>query len=154
MSCQLLETEQAIFARSEVSGTGKTGFEMEALTAVSAALLCVYDLVKAIDPTLVLSNIQLVEKEGGKSGHWINPAAALQPSPKSDSLALAGVSAEVIVVSDRVSRGEATDSSGESIREFLASRGAKSIELTVVPDEKEKIELYSERPRSSDECAW
>jgi cyclic pyranopterin phosphate synthase len=49
---------------------GKTGVEMEALTAVSGALLCVYDMLKAIDKGLVIGPIQLVEKSGGKSGDW------------------------------------------------------------------------------------
>ena len=44
VSCQLVDKEPAVRVRSEVLGTGKTGFEMEAMTAVSAALLCVYDL--------------------------------------------------------------------------------------------------------------
>lgn len=51
---------------------GKTGVEMEALTGVSVALLTVYDMVKAIDKKMVISNIYLREKDGGKSGHIIN----------------------------------------------------------------------------------
>lgn len=50
---------------------GKTGVEMEALTATSVALLTIYDMCKAIDRGMVISNIQLLEKHGGKSGHWI-----------------------------------------------------------------------------------
>lgn len=51
--------------------TGKTGAEMEALTGVSTALLTIYDMCKAIDKTMVISNIRLEEKDGGKSGHYI-----------------------------------------------------------------------------------
>lgn len=50
---------------------GKTGVEMEALTGVSVALLTVYDMVKAIDKTMVIKDIYLIEKDGGKSGHFI-----------------------------------------------------------------------------------
>ena len=50
---------------------GKTGVEMEALTGVSVALLTVYDMVKAIDKTMVIKDICLIEKDGGKSGHFI-----------------------------------------------------------------------------------
>ena len=50
---------------------GKTGVEMEALTGVSIALLKVYDMVKAIDKTMVIKDICLIEKDGGKSGHFI-----------------------------------------------------------------------------------
>ena len=51
---------------------GKTGVEMEALTGVSVALLTVYDMVKAIDKKMVIGDIYLKEKDGGKSGHIIN----------------------------------------------------------------------------------
>jgi len=56
-----------------VKVSGKTGAEMEALTGVSTALLTVYDMVKALDKFMVLKDIYLVEKDGGKSGHIINP---------------------------------------------------------------------------------
>lgn len=49
---------------------GKTGVEMEALTGVSVGLLTIYDMVKAIDKTMVISHVQLEEKQGGKSGHF------------------------------------------------------------------------------------
>ncbi len=51
--------------------TGRTGVEMEALTAVSVAGLTIYDMVKAIDRSLVLGSIQLEEKSGGRSGHYL-----------------------------------------------------------------------------------
>ena len=51
--------------------TAKTGVEMEALTAVSVACLTIYDMVKAADRSMVISNITLVEKKGGRSGHWM-----------------------------------------------------------------------------------
>ncbi len=50
--------------------TGKTGVEMEAITAVSIALVTIYDMAKALDKGMVISGIRLVEKQGGKSGHW------------------------------------------------------------------------------------
>lgn len=55
---------------SEVTCTAKTGAEMEALVAVSVAALTIYDMVKAVDKAAVISDIQLVEKSGGKSGHF------------------------------------------------------------------------------------
>ncbi len=51
--------------------TAKTGVEMEALTATSIALLTIYDMLKAVDRGMVMSEIKLLEKQGGKSGHWI-----------------------------------------------------------------------------------
>lgn len=49
---------------------GRTGVEMEALSAVSVALLTIYDMAKAVDRGMVMSGIKLLEKQGGKSGHW------------------------------------------------------------------------------------
>jgi cyclic pyranopterin monophosphate synthase len=51
--------------------TGKTGVEMEALTAVSVGLLTIYDMCKAVDRGMRIENIRLLEKLGGKSGHWV-----------------------------------------------------------------------------------
>lgn len=53
---------------------GRTGVEMEALTAVSAALLTIYDMCKAMDRGMVIRDIHLAEKLGGKSGHWTKVA--------------------------------------------------------------------------------
>lgn len=50
--------------------TGQTGVEMEALTAVSVALLTIYDMAKAIDKGMIISDIRLISKSGGKSGDW------------------------------------------------------------------------------------
>lgn len=58
----------AVEITSTVKGSGKTGFEMEALTAVTVAALTIYDMCKAIDSTLRIDNIRLVGKSGGKSG--------------------------------------------------------------------------------------
>jgi cyclic pyranopterin phosphate synthase len=49
---------------------GKTGVEMEALTAVSVALLTIYDMAKAIDKAMVIEAVRLIEKRGGRSGDW------------------------------------------------------------------------------------
>lgn len=49
---------------------GQTGVEMEALTAVSVAALTLFDMCKAVDPAMIISDIKVLEKQGGKSGHW------------------------------------------------------------------------------------
>lgn len=51
--------------------TGKTGVEMEALTAASVAALTLYDMCKAVEKGMVIEQVRLLEKEGGKSGHWL-----------------------------------------------------------------------------------
>ena len=62
------KTGYDIEARVRISG--KTGVEMEALTAVAVAALTLYDMVKAVDKTMVIGDIELVEKKGGRSGHY------------------------------------------------------------------------------------
>ncbi len=61
---------QGVRVTATASLTGRTGVEMEALTAVSVALLTVYDMAKAIDKGMVIESLRLIEKRGGKSGHW------------------------------------------------------------------------------------
>jgi cyclic pyranopterin phosphate synthase len=58
----------AVEITATVKGSGKTGFEMEALTAVTIAALTIYDMCKAVDSSLKLENIRLTKKSGGKSG--------------------------------------------------------------------------------------
>lgn len=65
---ELLEEELEIKAYCTVKVTGKTGVEMEALTGVSVTLLTIYDMCKAIDKHMVMGDIHLIEKTGGKSG--------------------------------------------------------------------------------------
>ena len=60
----------AIRATATASLTGKTGVEMEALTATSMALLTIYDMAKALEKGMVIEEIRLLEKTGGKSGEW------------------------------------------------------------------------------------
>lgn len=60
-----------IRCRCTVKLTGKTGVEMEALTGVSVALLTIYDMCKALDKRMEMTEIHLLEKQGGKSGHFI-----------------------------------------------------------------------------------
>jgi cyclic pyranopterin phosphate synthase len=66
------EAEESAFRiEAVVRLTGQTGVEMEALTAVSVAALTVYDMCKSYDRAMTISGIQLVEKSGGKSGHYV-----------------------------------------------------------------------------------
>ena len=68
--CATDATLPGVRVRATVRCTGRTGVEMEALTAVSVALLTVYDMVKATGPDLTLGPIRLLEKSGGASGDW------------------------------------------------------------------------------------
>ena len=67
------EANSAIACTVTAETVGRTGVEMEALTAVSAALLTIYDMCKAADRGMTLGDIRLLEKQGGRSGHWRRP---------------------------------------------------------------------------------
>ena len=71
---ELIPEENAIEAICTVKVSGKTGVEMEALTGTSVALLTIYDMCKAIDKTMTITDVHLVRKEGGKSGLFVHEA--------------------------------------------------------------------------------
>lgn len=66
----------AVHITVQAETLGRTGVEMEALTAVQVGLLTIYDMLKAVDRGMVMTDIRLLEKQGGKSGHWVAPDAA------------------------------------------------------------------------------
>jgi molybdenum cofactor biosynthesis protein MoaC len=128
-----------VHVRCEASTTAKTGVEMEALTGASVALLCVYDLVKPVDPVLEMSGIRLEFKSGGKKGYWTHPMTKRAPSRASSSKTERLGTAVVITVSDRVSRGVATDQSGPLLAEGLREMGFTVGKPVVVSDDQYKI---------------
>lgn len=67
----LLEDERAVQAEALVRVNGQTGVEMEALTAVNIALLTIYDMCKALDKSMTITDVHLVRKSGGKSGDFV-----------------------------------------------------------------------------------
>ena len=70
VSVELTATRTGYAIEARVRTSGQTGVEMEALTAVAVAALTLYDMVKAVDKTMTISDIELVEKKGGRSGHF------------------------------------------------------------------------------------
>lgn len=136
VQCQTHADSIEVFAM--VKCQGKTGVEMEALCAVNAALLCIYDLTKIVEPEMMIGEVKLLRKEGGKSGVW-------QPKHNTFSVScgvkasLEEVKACVLTLSDRCSEGTATDSSGPLIVNWLKGRGAQVLEHKVLPDDKEMI---------------
>ena len=66
----LEQKKNSITCQARVETTGPTGVEMEALTAVQVALLTIYDMCKAVDRGMVMGDVHLLEKSGGKSGEW------------------------------------------------------------------------------------
>ena len=76
------EGDDRLRITATVKTTGKTGVEMEALTAVSVAALTVYDMCKAVDRGMRVEGLALVEKLGGKSGHWRADGKVGLPGPR------------------------------------------------------------------------
>ena len=70
---ELDEPACAVHCTVQAETLGRTGVEMEALTAVQVGLLTIYDMCKAVDRGMVMTDVRLLEKQGGKSGHWAAP---------------------------------------------------------------------------------
>jgi cyclic pyranopterin phosphate synthase len=117
--------DNIIRVTTAVKSTYKTGCEMEALYGASAAALTIYDMMKPIDKNIVINEIKLEYKSGGKSD-YINPA------PKN-------LKAGIIIISDSVSKRNKTDKTGIFIKRKLKELGIKTKSYTVVPDETIKI---------------
>lgn len=106
-------TDTSITIEATAKTKGPTGVEMEALTAVAVAGLTLHDMIKAVDPAAVLTDIRLVSKEGGKRGHWTREGASDATDDRS---------ATVIVSSTGSAAGTREDTTGPVIAEWLASR--------------------------------
>jgi cyclic pyranopterin phosphate synthase len=77
---QPVPAQSAVHVLATCGLSGQTGVEMEALTAAAVAALTLYDMCKAVDRGMVISRVQLLDKQGGKSGHWQRSASAT-PAP-------------------------------------------------------------------------
>ena len=98
---------------------GRTGVEMEALTAVAVAGLTLHDMVKAVDPAASLTDVRLVAKSGGKRGEWRRDAAG---APDLTPTATDTPAAIVVVASTRAATGVYEDATGPVIADWLAER--------------------------------
>lgn len=110
---------------AEVRSVWKTGVEMEAITAVSAALLNAYDMLKPLDDSLSFGEIRVVNKKGGKSDF-------------SDSFKKK-IKAAILVLSDSTHAGKRKDKSGKIIKEFLADKPVQVEVYEVLPDDRQVI---------------
>jgi cyclic pyranopterin phosphate synthase len=137
--------EASIGITATVAVTAKTGAEMEALTAVAVAGLTLHDMIKAVDPAATLGDIRLLEKSGGKRGHWTHPLVEERAEGtllRSDAEGNASRSIEapprgaaiVIVSSTRVAAGSAEDRTGPLIVEWLHARGYAIDAPVICPD--------------------
>lgn len=115
-------TESSITVQATARTTGRTGVEMEALTAVAVAGLTLHDMVKAVDPGATMNGVRLIAKDGGKHGRWrreeeVPPDAATTPMFESTR------SAAVLVASTGGAHGTRPDTTGPSIASWLTDRG-------------------------------
>jgi len=137
--CEPVAERHAIRVYCEVATFARTGVEMEALAGASAALLTLYDLTKPVEPALSFGGVRLLFKEGGKKGLWLHPEGmsdAERERYKPRGVAkLDNVSAAVITLSDRASRGEYADASGPLLAERLRELGANVSDVELHPDE-------------------
>lgn len=117
--------EDFIKVFAEVKAIWKTGVEMEALSAVTGALLNMYDMLKPLETNLSMGEIKLVKKKGGKSDFQDSFAEPLKTA--------------VLVISDSTYAGEREDKSGKIIKEFLANQPVNIAFYEILPDEEEKI---------------
>ncbi|MGO4299631.1 bifunctional molybdenum cofactor biosynthesis protein MoaC/MoaB [Leifsonia sp. RAF41] len=101
---------------------GRTGVEMEALTAVAVAGLTLHDMVKAVDPAASLTDVRLVAKSGGKRGEWRRDAAAAASEADPTATATDTPAAIVVVASTRAATGVYEDATGPVIADWLAER--------------------------------
>lgn len=118
--------KEKIRVTAEVKAVWKTGVEMEAITAVSSALLNMYDMLKPLTDDISFTDIHLVKKKGGKSDfkeNFENP-----------------ISAAVLVISDSTFAGTREDKSGKIINEFLAKQNIEVKVYEILPDDLEKIQ--------------
>ncbi len=106
-------TDTAITIEATAKTKGPTGVEMEALTAVAVAGLTLHDMVKAVDPAAVLTDVRLLTKDGGKHGHWQRDAPAAGP----------GRTAAVLVASTGAAAGTRADTTGPRLVEWLTGLG-------------------------------
>ena len=137
-------TDDAILITATAKTVGQTGVEMEALTAVAIAGLTLHDMVKAVDPAAVLSDIRLEEKTGGKRGHWTRDGGGVpivRAHLGDDVPAVRARTAAVIVASTGGAAGTRADTTGPVIAEWLRTHGYQVDAVTVVADANIALEL-------------
>ncbi|NMN99611.1 bifunctional molybdenum cofactor biosynthesis protein MoaC/MoaB [Gordonia sp. TBRC 11910] len=119
-------TADTVVVTATASTTGRTGVEMEALTAVSVAGLTLHDMVKAVDPAASMTDVALWAKDGGRRGEWrreessVDTASGVAPGTVDIH---PGRRALVLVSSTRIATGERSDATGPVLRDWLSGKG-------------------------------
>ena len=127
--------EGLVVIQAEARATARTGVEMEALTAASVAALTLYDMAKALQRDIVIEQVELLAKEGGRSGAWSRDGLA-----ESVASALAVHEATVITCSSRAAAGEREDASGPALISALRGAGFDvAPDAIVLADDEDRI---------------
>ncbi|MGO4103706.1 bifunctional molybdenum cofactor biosynthesis protein MoaC/MoaB [Leifsonia sp. YAF41] len=133
--------EDSIEIEAVARTRGQTGVEMEALTAVTVAGLTLHDMVKAVDPAAMLTEVRLEQKSGGKRGNWQRSLwqrstghAASDAPVSARTRGAAGRTARVIVASTRGAAGEREDTTGPVIASWLRRHGYETAAVSMVSD--------------------
>jgi cyclic pyranopterin phosphate synthase len=122
-----------VAVRAEASATARTGVELEALTAVSVAALTLYDMAKALQRDIVIQRIELLTKQGGRSGAWAQDEEGAATPRERHEVA-------VITCSTRAAAGERGDESGPAVVAALRAAGFEvAPEVLILPDDEEQI---------------
>jgi cyclic pyranopterin phosphate synthase len=129
----------AIEITATAKTTGQTGVEMEALTAVAITGLTLHDMVKALDPGAILTDIQLRDKTGGKRGHWTR--ADREAATPVLASAVRTRTAVVVVASTGAAAGTRDDTTGPIIAGWLTTHGYAVDGISVVADSDIAAEL-------------
>jgi cyclic pyranopterin phosphate synthase len=128
VTVDLVAEGETVRIEARVSTTGRTGVEMEALTAVAVTGLTLHDMVKAVDPGATMTDVQLVEKTGGKHGRWTRDQVQHAPEEVRHG------GARVLVVSTGAAAGSRADTTGGRIVAWLREQGLETPDATVVAD--------------------
>ncbi len=110
---------------AEVRATWKSGVETEAMSAVSSALINMYDMLKPLDDDLIVGEIRLVGKSGGKSDYTDTRSRPIHTA--------------ILVISNAVAAGGKKDDAGQYIRQFLQNQAVEVCKYEIVPDDRERI---------------
>lgn len=148
VTVDLVLEQSSVLITATASTTGRTGVEMEALTAVAVAGLTLHDMIKAVDPAGMLTDVALIEKTGGARGPWTRASVAVPPDDAAGALPTAAAAAAapqaaqpvrprtaiVLVVSTRAAAGTHGDTTGPLIAGWLAEHGFSVDAVTIASD--------------------
>ncbi|MEX1139470.1 MAG: bifunctional molybdenum cofactor biosynthesis protein MoaC/MoaB [Bacteroidota bacterium] len=132
VECRFVLRATTVVVETEVKSIYKTGVEMEALSAASAAALTLYDMMKGVDADMEISGIRLIEKTGGKSDFQVSRKGR----PRK---------AAVLVLSDSIARGRNPDASGKILQRRLREAGFTVVGRRVIADDAPAIEQALKR---------